>query len=169
MAICQQDTVFIVRCLVVIHCGWTFSRRIFLKSSSPTILIFFFSWLNLIIKQINHKTMIKARLSTEGLHLIQKKFTWFSNKKKKVIINYKKININIIFGKKKKKDSLKTHRHSTRNTTLSTEKVHRGDSNTIIKSCTMTLKAVARIVKVATQKTKKYIIKWASHTNISFK
>jgi len=104
--------------------------------------------------------MIKARLSTEGLHLIQKKFTSFSNKKKKkVIINYKKININIIFGKKKKKDSLKTHRHSTRNTTLSTEKVHRGDSNTIIKSCTMTLKAVARIVKVATQKTKKYIIK----------
>jgi hypothetical protein len=40
-------------------------------------LDFFLSWLNLIIKQINHKTMIKARLSTKGLHLIQKKFTWF--------------------------------------------------------------------------------------------
>jgi hypothetical protein len=60
---------------------------------------------------------------------------------------------------RKKKDSLKTHCHSARDTTPSTEKVHQGDSNAIMKGCTMTLKTVARIVKVATQKTKIYIIK----------
>jgi len=68
------------------------------------------------------------------------------------IINYKKYVVNIILGRKRNKNLLKTHHCSVVDTTPPPKKAYLDAYNAIVKGCLMISKEVEHTVKVTTWK-----------------